>query len=91
MAAIGSRQVVQVGLPVGPVAHGGDDVALDAAAVVPAPWRGQFAGSDAVGPIRKITNRDARERALRDVDHLAAGLSGLYAPKPCLLRRLERS
>ena len=81
---IGSRQIVQVRLAVRPVAHRGDDIALNAARTLRLRCR-YFTGGDAIGPIRQIVNRNPGKGPLHDVDHLAARLTGLQASQPRVL------
>ncbi len=53
ISPIRTREIVQIGFRIGPVAHGSDHVALDPLG----PWwcyRGQLAGGDAIGPVGQI-------------------------------------
>ena len=75
-------------LVIGPIPGGDDDVALD-------PLRsrrlrmGQFTLRNAVGPVREVGEGGGGEILDELVEHLFAGLPGLDAPEPHLLRSVE--
>ncbi len=70
VAAIGAAQVVHVALLGRPVAHGGDDVALDALRALRLRVR-QLALRDAVGPLGEVLQRHAAELPIAVCDHVA--------------------
>src|SRR6516164_1195621 len=79
---------MQVALRVRPVAHRRNDVALEAGGAYGCGMR-QLTRGDAVGPVRKVLERNAAEQTLGEAHHLAAGLSGLDATQPGRLRGVE--
>ena len=81
IAPIRAAQVVHVRFVGRPVAHGRDDVALDAARPRRLGVR-QLALRDALGPIGEILRRHAAELVHRGREHLLARLARLNAPHP---------
>ena len=80
IAPIGRDRVVQVGLRVGPVPLGDDDVALEA--LRPRRRGRHFARGDAIGPVREQRERAIAAELSEAADHLRARLPGLQAPLP---------
>ena len=86
IAAVGRDQVVQVGLRVGPVPHGDDDVPLDA--LRPGRRGRNLARRDPVGPVGEHPQR-ARAHLLHRTRHGPSGLARLQPLFPRLHGRFE--
>ena len=88
IALVGGDRIVQIRLGSGPLPHADHDVALDALRPLRLGGR-QFAGGDAVGPVREQRQRFLADRAGRASSPCWTGLTGLQALRPGLDRIVE--
>ena len=88
VAPVGRDDVVQVGLRIGPVPLGDDDVALDA--LRPTRRLRHLPGRDAVGPVGELLEHALVAELADGAHHLCAGLARLHAALPLREARRQR-